>query len=295
MRHATSLDLKSVCLTYWPNLLVTWLLLALEITLLALIPLFVGYAIDGLLKGDWQDLIIFAGLLVVLTLVAVIRRAVDTRVFGQMRVELGLEVDKRLNALPVGVRNARLTMSREIIDFLETDVPELFSAVIQVVAAIVILASFAVVLSLSAITTLILILLVYALFHRRFTKLNAVINNQVERQVNCLAANKSSLLKAHLLRLKRGEIKLSDSEAIVYGFIFLILFSFLIFNLVEATSIDGVTAGAVFSIVAYSLEYLESSLTMPMVLQQLSRVSEISKRMNDVRTPHSNLNKESNQ
>jgi ABC-type multidrug transport system fused ATPase/permease subunit len=67
----------------------TWLLILFEVALTALVPLFIGFAIDGLLANDTDALFQLIAALAVLIVVSVIRRAYDTRVFGTVRVELG--------------------------------------------------------------------------------------------------------------------------------------------------------------------------------------------------------------
>nr|WP_253823144.1 hypothetical protein [Vibrio kanaloae] len=42
----------------------------------------------------------------------------------------------------------------------------------------------------------------------------------------------------------------------------------------------GPTAGQVFSIVTYSLEFVETAVMLPITLQTLSRLAEISQRLN---------------
>ena len=66
-----------------------------------------------------------------LVVVSVVRRIYDTRVYGTIKVELGLRLLERRQGLGVSVRSARLDMSRELVDFLENEVPLLFTSVIQ--------------------------------------------------------------------------------------------------------------------------------------------------------------------
>lgn len=44
------------------------------------------------------------------------------------------------------------------------------------------------------------------------------------------------------------------------------------------------TAGQVFSIVTYSLEFVETAVMLPITLQTLSRLTEISQRLNHTAT-----------
>lgn len=68
---------------------ITWFLILSETALTVLIPLFIGFAIDGLLSGQFQPFVHLGAVMVALTLIGVIRRIYDTRVYGTIRVELG--------------------------------------------------------------------------------------------------------------------------------------------------------------------------------------------------------------
>ena len=78
----------------------------------------------------------------------------------------------------------------------------------------------------------------------------------------------------------RLEIKLSDREAILYGTVFIVLLSMVVFNLWHATSFEQITAGTIFSIVSYSWEFVESAVMLPITLQSLTRLTEITARIN---------------
>lgn len=121
---------------------VTWLLVLLETTLLALIPLFIGRAIDALLNAEPGALLEVAAVMGALIIAAVGRRVYDTRAYGTMRVSFGAELVSRSKERPVSQVNARLGMSREMVDFLEDYVPQLLTAAVQVIVSIVILWSF---------------------------------------------------------------------------------------------------------------------------------------------------------
>jgi len=73
------LNLSSLLSAFRWRILTTWLLVALENVLIALVPLTIGIAIDGLLAKDTEQLLPLAGLLFTLIAVAVSRRLYDTR------------------------------------------------------------------------------------------------------------------------------------------------------------------------------------------------------------------------
>ena len=263
----------------------TWLMILGETSLTALIPLFIGFAIDGLLAGGLQELWQLAGLMTALILLSVIRRVYDTRVYGTIRVELGKTQAARSQSLPVSSLNARLGMGRELVDFLETTLPEAMSAAVQLLISVLVLYAFSPVLALAGVIAVIAMVAIYTLFHRRFYLLNGALNQQVEKQVSRLEKRRSNLTRSHLLCLRRLEVRLSDTEAVLYGAIFVVLLGFVLFNLWHATTVLSLTAGMIFSIVSYSWEFVESALAVPITLQNWSRLSEIAQRLNSPREP----------
>ncbi len=265
-------------------ILVTWFLMFFEIALMALIPLFIGFAIDGLLNSDMTAFQHLAIALVGLIVISVIRRIYDTRAYGTISVEVGKELANRSGPLPVSTLNARLGMGRELVGFLEEEIPNLMNSIVQLVVSLIILFAFHPVLSYAAMGAGVLIVLFYSLFHRRFYRLNADHNQQTEQQVSILESKSITGILSHLNKLRRIEIRLSDTEAYVYGLIFFVLIGFILFNLwFGATNIE-ITAGTIFSIVSYSWEFVEAALVLPMTLQGWSRLTEIMNRINKVET-----------
>lgn len=115
--------------------------------------------------------------------------------------------------------------------------------------------------------------LTYALFHRRFLRLNGALNQQTEDQVRVIERREARPIRAHLLRLGRHEVRLSDTEAILQGAIFIMQLGLILFNLRYAATTLAITVGTIFSIISYSWEFVESALALPVTLQSWSRLS----------------------
>ncbi len=274
------LTLGSLFLAFWPQVSLTWALTLVEVAIFALIPLLIGMAIDGLLVGEMVAFWQLGAALSALIVLGTGRRLYDTRAYGFMRVELGKALVQRASQRPVSRLNARLDMGRELADFLEQDAPDSMTALIRVLAAIAILAGFHPTLALGALGSLVVMLAIYGFAHGRFYRLNTGLNEQMEHQVGVLERRSTPLLAGHLLRLRKAEIRISDTEGLVYGLIFMVLLGLVMFNLWFATQEIEVTAGKVFSIVTYSWDFVEGALILPMTLQSLSRLTEITARIN---------------
>ncbi|MEL6861080.1 MAG: ABC transporter six-transmembrane domain-containing protein [Pseudomonadota bacterium] len=274
------LSLTNIVRAFWLQVSVTWTLTLLETLILVTLPLLIGQSIDGFLNDTWGPFLWLASAMSILLLTSVSRRLYDTRAYGRMRVELGAAVAAKAEMGQVSTTNARLNMSRELIGFLETEAPIVIMALLQVSVSLVILFSFHGLLAATAGGATLAALIIYGLSSRRFFRLNGDLNAQSEQQVAVLETRLKDAIGAHLLALRRHEIRLSDTEAIVYGLIFAVLLSMLGTNLWFAATQLAATPGQVFSIVTYSYEFIESAVMLPATLQSLTRISEITQRIN---------------
>lgn len=277
------IDLTYILQTFWARIALTWTIVLAENILIALIPLLIGLSIDGLLAGKLTELGWMVATLCGLGVIAVSRRIYDTRTYGTIRLRLGDELHSRSAALQVSRKNARIDMSRELVDFLEEDAPQLITAFIQIGVSLLVLTYFDLFLGLSSVLVVAGMLIVYACFHKRFYNMNKQLNEQREQQVDNLAKGERLGVFRHLRALRRHEVAISDTEAFVYGGIFVLQISFIAFNLYQASGLPDISAGRIFSIASYSWEYIEAALMLPIALQSWSRLSEITHRINSSR------------
>lgn len=278
--NGKQLTIGTLLRMYLGKVSITWLLTLIETALMTLIPLFIGFAIDGLLDGELDSLSQLAVVLGALIAVSVLRRVYDTRAYGTIRVDLGRELIGRSREIRISSQNARLGMARELVDFLEEQVPALMNSIVQLVISFVVLFLFDPMLANAALAAAVLMIVIYGIFHHRFYRLNGDHNQQSENQVGILETRTPGRLSGHLQRIRRIEVRLSDTEAFVYGAIFVVLMGFILFNLWFAATNMITTAGKIFAIISYSWEFVESALILPATLQNWSRLSEIMQRIN---------------
>ncbi len=281
MRFAGPLTVRGLVRRSGLQVLGTWLMVVVEVGLIALIPLFLGRAIDKLLDDAHHAALLELGVLfLVLIVVAVLRRIYDTRIYGTMRVKLGVELAERSRGKPLSQTNARVTMSREIVDFLEDHTPRLITNVIGVLLSVLILFSFDLWLGVFSIAAVVAMLVTYLLFHRYFYRLNTNLNGALEGQVDALKTRQTQAIAALLARVRGSEVRLSDANAALYGLVFIGMFALILANLWIASNLPAITVGAIFAILSYSWEVVESSTELPDTLQQWTRLTEIQGRIN---------------
>ena len=171
-------------------------------------------------------------------------------------------------------------MGRELVDFLEKEAPESMTALIQVIVSVGVLLAFHNTLALSAGGATLITLVIYGLFARQFFKLNGSLNSQSQEQVGALESRGISRIATHFMGLRKQEVRLSDTESIVYGLIFLVLLTMLAFNRWFAATQSNASPGEIFSIVTYSYEFVQSAVALPIALQALTRLKGITARIN---------------
>lgn len=115
-----------------------------EQLLALLVPWAIGIAINGLLVNEYDGLIIFVGLWLVLVLLTAGRKMYDTRVFMRIYAALvtGVISRQREAGTSPGKLVARSVLIREIVDFFERDIPDIFAMVIALIGSLVMLALF---------------------------------------------------------------------------------------------------------------------------------------------------------
>ncbi|MEO1044504.1 MAG: ABC transporter six-transmembrane domain-containing protein [Pseudomonadota bacterium] len=278
--HDRKLSIASLMRVFWKQVAVTNGLTLAETAMLASLPLLLGWSIDGLLNNDWTAFIWLAGTMGLLLLLAIDRRVYDTRAYGTVGVELGMAVVHNTRKQPVSTINARLDMSHELVTFLENEVPVVLTATVQLVASLAVLFVFHRLLAAMAGGAILLVLAIYALSGSRFFALNSNLNEQAERQVSVLENGSGTAIRHHLSLLRGHVVRLSDTEAIVYGAIFAVLLAMLGVNLWFAATQITASAGQIFAIVVYSYEMIESAVILPAALQSLTRIAEITRRIN---------------
>jgi ABC-type bacteriocin/lantibiotic exporter with double-glycine peptidase domain len=286
MSVITKLSLSGLIAAFKGPVAVTWGLLLFENALIALIPLLIGLAIDDLLSQGTQALLMLGIAMGSLIVLAVARRMYDTRAYGNIKVELGKEVEFRQQGLPVSVRHTRHGLAAELVDFLEEQVPMLFSSGIQIIVSAIVLASIHAMLGWAALALVLAMVLCYCVGHKYFFDFNRGLNSQMEQQVALLSADKHTQgdlhkgFHRHLRKLKRWQVKLSDVEALVYGAIFGFITIFICHNLLVSASLVDISAGQLFIIISYSWEFAEAAVALPVGLQGWTRLREISSRLN---------------
>lgn len=246
-----------------------------------LIPWAIGIAINDLLQNNYRGLIIFVLLWSLLAIITVGRKMYDTRVFMGIYARLVAEVMQRQRAVgtTTGKLVARSVLIREIINFFEIDVPDIFAMIISFFGSLLMLTLFDWHITLVAALMLGPVLILNALMWKPINRLNRSINNNLERQTRVIASGSNHLLLKHFKFLRLLRVKTSDIEARTWGLIEVLVVAASIYIFIYTASIPAIQAGTIFAIITYFWQFQESLDRLPILMQSVSRVKDILQRI----------------
>ena len=243
-----------------------------------LFPLVIGRAIDGVLANSARGLYELAILGTVTMGIAVVRRLVDSRAYAGIYATLGEEMASAAEGASTSTRTARLGMLKEIVEFFENSLPELINAVLGLGGTMLIVATLNFPVFLGCLAAAAATVILYALTGRLTTRYNQGLNDEHERQVDAVHSGDPGRLGEHLRAMMRWNIRLSDLEAANFGINWVFMIALLVFA-VSAAVQETAEYGAVFAVVMYVFQFMESMMMLPFFYQEWLRLREISGRL----------------
>ena len=243
--------------------------------------MFIGYAINDALKEVYDGAMLLGILGAVSLIVGTARRLLDSRFYARVYEELGFIISTREGLTP-SKQTARLSMLGEIVEFFENSIPQIVNSIIGLVGTLIIVSTLNLKIFVGCLIILLIVFLVYALTKNKTIRYNTEYNNAVERQVDILSKNDLPNLKTYLRKLMKWNIKLSDLETVNFSIVWMLMMGFLVISIIWSVEGGNVNYGAVFALVMYVFQYIESVVTLPYFYQQWLRLKEISERLSRV-------------
>ena len=256
----------------------TMLLVVLEAAGWILFPLVIGRAIDAVLSDTLRGLIELGVLGTVTMAIAIVRRLVDSRAYARIYTTLGQEMVVDAAEHSTSTKTARLGMLKEIVEFFENSLPELVNSALGLVGTVLILSVLNLPVFIGCLAVSLVTVTIYALTGKLTTRYQEGLNDEHERQVDAVDSGDPVRVARHIRRLMRWNIRLSDLEAANFGINWVFMLGLLVFA-VTAAAQSTAEYGAVFAIVMYVFQFIESMLALPFYYQQWLRLREISSRL----------------
>lgn len=261
----------------------TFSLVVIESLLEILFPLLIGNAINDLLDNKMEGVYYLLGVGGITLIVGSARRLYDTRIYSTIYEKFAVELVQRefnKNSSTSKI-SARSDLMTEFVEFLENSMPAVIDAIIGLAGIVIIIASLNLNVFWACMGLLLLVTLVYVITGELNFRLNTGFNDRLEKQVQAIESRNIALIGNHFKRLMRWNIRLSDLETANYFIIWVGVIALLAYTPVTVIESGVAKYGLVFAILMYVFDYIEKLVTMPLFIQQLIRLREISIRFND--------------
>lgn len=274
--------LKQIMLAHRYRLVITYILFSLEMLGNLMRPFFLGIAINDLIKGSYDGLILLSAVHFGWLIIGTIRHRLDTRTYSAIYTTLVTKfLSRRYNKSDVSKLSAHSTLAREFVDFLEFDLVYVIEAVYSIFGSLILLFYYEMSVVLVCLSILLPVIAVSYLYGKRMKKLNQQKNDELEKQVDIISTGNTHLIKQHYNNLRKWQIRISDQEAWNFGIMEIMVMvviglSLLITNKTTGT---GIEAGSLIGIYSYIQRFVSGLDTIPYTVQRLSSLNDITRRI----------------
>ncbi len=267
---------------YRTKLAITYSLFCLEMLGTLLRPYFLGVAVNDLIKGTFRGLIILSIVHLCWLVISTIRHMYDTRTFSAIYTSLVTRfLKRRYGKSETSKLSAHSTLSRELVDFLESDLPYIIEAFYNIVGSLILLYFYESRVVLICYAILFPVIIISYFYGKKMRKLSQLKNDELEKQVSIIAiGNNESILK-HYNKLRSLQIKISDKEAWNFGIIEMLVLMVIGCSLILSSNMFGTTilAGNLIGIYNYILKFVSGLDTIPYAAQRFTLLQDIIKRI----------------
>lgn len=282
------------------QLLLTYSLFSLEMLGSLLRPFFLGLAVNDLIKGSYNGLIILSLVHVCWLIIGTIRHMYDTRTYSSIYTSLVTQfLSRRYGKTEVSKLSAHSTLAREFVDFLEFDLAYVIEALYSIIGSLVLLYFYDAAVVAICFTLLVPVMAISYFYGKKMKRLTRLKNDELENQVNIISQGNNEIIRVHYDKLRNWQIKISDKEALNFGIIEIMVMLVIGASLLISTNVFGTTmlAGNIIGMYTYILKFVSGLDTIPYTVQRLTSLNDITRRIelhdddfSEIKKPHHTKN-----
>ncbi|HEX6915545.1 MAG TPA: ABC transporter six-transmembrane domain-containing protein [Chitinophagaceae bacterium] len=268
------------------RLLFTYLLFSLEMLGNLLRPFFLGLAIDGLIKGSYGHLLSLLAIHFASVVIGTFRHRYDTRTYSAIYTSLVTNfLSRRKRSGDVSRLSAHSTLSREFVDFMEYDLVYVIEAIYNIAGSIILLTFYDASVVTICLSILVPVSVASYFYGKKMKRLTRLKNDELEKQVDVISEGNTLAIRRHYNKLREWQIRISDQEAWNFGFTELMVMAVIGISLLIVThsSATAVLPGALVGIYNYILRFANGLDTIPYMVQKLTSLGDITRRIELVR------------
>jgi ABC-type multidrug transport system fused ATPase/permease subunit len=274
--------LRNLMMKHKYQLIFTYTLFSLEMLGSLLRFYFFGEAINDLIKGSYQGLIVLTLVHLAYLVIGTIRHMYDTRTYSSIYTSLVTKfLSRRYLKNDVSKLSAHSNLAREFVDFLEHDLVYVIEAAYNIIGSLIILLFYDKTVVLICLGITIPVIIISMLYGKKMLRLNKHKNDELEKQVDIISTGNNHIIRHHYNNLRKWQILISDKEAWNFGFMEIMVLLVIAVSLVASKNLHSSTimAGSLFGIYSYILKFASGLDTIPYTLQRLSSLSDITRRI----------------
>jgi ABC-type multidrug transport system fused ATPase/permease subunit len=264
------------------RLLLTYLLFSAELIGSLMRPFFLGMAVNDLIKGSYNGLILLLAVHLAWLIVGTIRMRMDTRTYTAIYSSLVIKfLSRRYARSEVSKLSAHSNLAREFVDFLEHDIVYTAEAVFNLFGSLMLLFYYDNSVVLICLGILFPVIGLSYLYGKKMNKLNRQKNDELEKQVDIISTGNNHLIRQHYENLRKWHIRISDQIAWNFGLMEILVMIVLGLALIITNKTYGSTleAGTVIGIYSYIQTFVSGLDTIPYTVERLSTLGDITRRI----------------
>ena len=198
--------LKQIMLQHRYRLVFTYILFSLEMLGSLLRPFFLGLAVNDLIKGSYQGLILLSAVHFGWLIIGMIRHRLDTRTYSAIYTSLVTKfLARRYNKSDVSKLSAHSTLAREFVDFLEFDLAYVVEAFYSIIGSLLLLFIYDTSVVLVCLSILLPVIGFSYFYGKRMRILNKQKNDELEKQVDIISTGNNHLISQHYNNLRKWQ------------------------------------------------------------------------------------------
>lgn len=274
--------LKRLILRHKYQLALTYFLFTLEMAGLLLRPFFLGMAINGLLQGSYNGLILLCLVHIAWLVAGTIRHMYDTRTYSSIYTALVTKLlARRYKQGDVSKLSAHSNLAKEFVDFLESDLVYVLEAAYNLFGALIMLFIYDASVAWICLGILGPVLLISHLYGKKTQRLYQSKNDELEKQVDIISSGNQHLIQRHYTSLRKWQVRISDQEAWNFGIMEILVMVVIACSLL-ITAQHNTTAllpGNMLGIYMYITKFVQGLDTIPYAVQRFSTLKDITRRI----------------
>ena len=274
--------LKQIMMQHRYRLVLTYILFSLEMLGNLMRPFFLGLAVNDLVKGSYEGLIILSAAHFSWLIIGTIRHRLDTRTYTAIYTSLVTKfLARRYTKADVSKLSAHSTLAREFVDFLEYDLIYVIEAIYSIFGSLLLLFFYDTSVVLVCLSILLPVIWLSYFYGKKMRQLNKQKNDELEKQVDIITTGNSHIIRQHYDSLRKWQIRISDQEAWNFGVMEILVMivigvALLVTNKTTGTAIQ---AGSLIGIYSYIQRFVSGLDTIPYTVQRLSSLNDITRRI----------------